>query len=157
MIAGAKDALYGNTQQNDLPLATLNARRYTCWDNTQCGLCSRFLDRWFILDMFTSRFVEVGKTPDLLKWSQAGCDLCKHIHVRFDEQMRGAKMPLDAKVIVRWEIQDREIIDGRKDEIISFIFELSWGLGLGLQGQARSASLSCFTNQGKLIPNLQYL
>lgn len=156
MIAGAKNALHGNTQQNDLPLATQNTRGYTCWDNTQCGICSRFLDRWFILDMFTSRFVEVGETTDLLKWSQAGCDLCKHIYLLFVEAMKGAQMPLDANIIVRWDTQDRAIKDGRKDEIISFNFELSWGLGLGLHGQARSASLNCFTNQGKLILDMHY-
>jgi hypothetical protein len=155
MIASAKSAFHGNKQQNVQTLAPRNTRGYTCWDNTQCGLCSRFLDRWFILDMFTSRFVEVGESTGLLKWSQAGCDLCKHIYSCFDEEMRGAKMPLDANFIVRWDTQDRAIKDGRRDDIIRFNFELSWGLGLGLQGQVRSVRLSCFTSQGKLILNLQ--
>jgi hypothetical protein len=68
--------------------------------------------------MFISRFVEVSETTDLLKWSQAGCDLCKHIYLRFDEAMRGAQMPLDANFIVRWDTQHRASKDGRKDEII---------------------------------------
>jgi hypothetical protein len=95
-------------------------------DNTQCGLCSRFLDPWFILKMFTSKFVNVGEASDLLKWSQASgpCALCTYLVLRFDEETRG-EVPLDASIIVRWDTKDTAIKDGRRDEVTSFNFELS--------------------------------
>jgi hypothetical protein len=186
MIAGAKKALHRNKQQNEsrdvssqnkvnqAPLDQVHNRQtqtvfdlsigpgppdgYTCWDNTQCGLCSRFLDPWFILRMFIFKFVNVGKASDLLNWSLAGgrCSLCNYLSLRFDEETRGG-IPLDANVIVRWDTKDTAIKDGRRDEVTSFNFELSWGLGLGLQGKARSARMNCFTNEGKLNLEPRYL
>jgi hypothetical protein len=120
-------------------------------DNTQCGLCSCFLDPWFILKMFTSKFVNIGEASDLLKWSLAGgsCALCTYLSFHFDEETRG-EIPLNASVIVRLDTKDTAIEDGRRDEVTSFNFELSWGLGLGLQGIARSVRMHCFTNEGKM-------
>ena len=170
MIAGAKKALHRTKRQDEAPQNNDNQAQleksqssqtvvnlsinpaapggFTCWDQTQCGLCSRFLDQWFILNIFTSKFVNVGKTADLLAWSQdgGGCPLCNYIFLRFIEETRG-EIQLDASVIVRWDTRDTAIRDGRKDEVRSFNFELSWGLPYG---QARSVRLNCFTNEGKL-------
>jgi len=173
MIAGAKKALHrnkhesGSTQDEQeqpdqapviqnlwnlsiSPTGPLGG--YTCWDNTQCGLCSRFLDRWFILNMFTSKSLVLGNTSDLLKWSRASgrCALCNYLSLRFImdvEEETGGEIPLDAIFIVRWTTRDTAIKSGRKDEVSSFEFEFSWGFP---QGRTRPFSLNCFTNEGRL-------
>jgi len=167
MIAGAKKALHRNKRQNEahqsneaqldqsqsgktvvnLAIPPGSPGGYACWDQTQCGLCSHFLDRWFVLNMFTSKFVNVGKTADLLSWAQSGgrCTLCNYISLRFVHET-GGNIPLDGSIIVRWDTRDTAIKEGRKDEVRSFNFELSWGLPYG---QARSVRLNCFSNEGK--------
>ena len=168
IIASAKKALHINKRQSNsyrnnhlgqsqVGQMTFNSISpgplggYTCWDNTKCSLCSRFLDRRFMLNMFTSKFEVLGKITDLLTWSQVGerCSLSNYISSRFIEET-GGEIPLEADVIVRWDTRDTAIEDGRRDEITSFTFELTWWSSTGMLN-ARTATLSCFTNEGKLI------
>ncbi|TVY62268.1 hypothetical protein LSUE1_G009236, partial [Lachnellula suecica] len=163
MIVGAKKALHRDKRQSHAPqieaaqpdqsqynptvfnlsISAGLPGGYVCWDQAQCGLCSRFLNRWFILDMFTSKFVNLGKTTDLLAWTQEGgrCALCNYIALSFVQEI-GGELPPDANFIVRWDTKDTAIRGGRKDEISSFVFELSWGFP---QQRARSVRLNCFT------------
>jgi hypothetical protein len=161
IIASAKKALRRENHRKDpaqphsskvtfnLSLDPAPPGGYKCWDDTRCGLCSRFLDRWFILQMFTSNFVTLGKTTDLLEWSQAGgrCSLCNYISLQFVEETRG-QVPLDAHFIVRWSMKDRAMKGARRDEIMSFDFELSWGYEQP-PIQARRVDLPCFTSNGQ--------
>jgi hypothetical protein len=170
MIASAKNALHRNNRQNDPPQnnppqdnqvqldqsqshqiafnVSLNPAPpggYTCWDQTECGLCSRFLDRRFIFDMFTTTFADVGNITDLITWSQVGgrCALCNYISLLFFNETRG-QIPLDARFIIRWNTRHTAIKEGGRDEVPSFKFEFRWEL------QAWSITLRCFTNEGKL-------
>jgi len=105
--------------------------------------------------MFTFKFLNLGTVSDLLKWSQAGrrCDVCIYISLRFImdiEEETAGDIPLGANVIIRWATRDTAIKDGRRDEVPSCEFEISWGL---LQGKTRQYSLNCFTTEGKLNPD----
>lgn len=124
---------------------------YSCWDSAQCGLCSYFLERWFILKMFTSKFVDVGTTVDLLQWSQAGgkCPLCNYIVMAFIKET-GGELPLDARFIIRWVMSSKADRSKRDDELMSFDFELGWGYDTG-HIRVRKVNLSCFTNDGESV------
>lgn len=78
-----------------MPEAPAGGMGYVCWSGTQCGLCSRFLDRHFKLNLFLNDFVVLGGIADLIMWSQAGqrCPLCVHLLRCFIEVTNGAIPP----------------------------------------------------------------
>jgi len=170
MIAGVKKALHQNKakdkqpqneiqsiQANEAMIAVAKAQLsalsmpapqpggFTCWNPHQCGLCRRFLDPSSVLDMFTSEFIILGTTLELLSWSHAGsgCPLSTYLCLQFIEETEG-QIPLNGKVVARWNTRDTTVEGGRKDDIRNFKFELSGG------GHAWGTWMNCYTNEGEL-------
>ncbi|CAM1509620.1 Fc.00g033590.m01.CDS01 [Cosmosporella sp. VM-42] len=116
---------------------------YICWDASQCKLCSRFRDPETILQLFLKRFVILGKTMDLLNWSQEGqrCMLCVYIVLEFIEELGGPdNFVTDANFIVRWSFDQQP--DVGFSQITTFEFEMSWGFP---QMRARNIMMNAFT------------
>ncbi|TAQ91339.1 hypothetical protein B7494_g308 [Chlorociboria aeruginascens] len=147
MIAGAKKALHRNKNklQNEDDSQPSVYHQPQTPQNTSIHIPPAPPDQWFILNLFTSKFVNIGKITEFFTWSQAGghCALCSYILVRFIDECESG-LPVNADVIVRWNTKDTAVKGGRKDEIPSFDFELSWGFP---HGRAKSCAMNCFTSE----------
>ena len=119
---------------------------FACWDDTKCGLCSRFLDRSSVFRLFIHDFLILGNIFNLVLWSQPGqrCLLCVHILRGFVEATNN-NIPTDAHLIVRW---------GRGEngsDLAAFTFEMTWGFPART---ARMINMPCLSTEGKMRPAL---
>ena len=132
---------------------------YTCWDDTQCGLCSCFQDPLFISTLFTKKSKQVGNVSDLLAWSRAGsgCPLCTYISLQFImtiKESENGQLPMNAYFSVGWETEDSEDERYQNFAVSYLVFNIRWGFP---QGKQKQYSLNCFTNEGRLISyNMHY-
>lgn len=123
---------------------------YTCPSPTTCGLCHYFLSHSFIYQLFTKKFFDVGQTTDLFAWSRASeCALCMYLCVKLVDATDG-QIPLDARVVVRWNTTDTAVKGGRRDEVGSWSFEL---MSVNMSSEpgvfkAWTEALHCWSEEG---------
>jgi hypothetical protein len=129
----------------DLSIGEAPSGGYACWDPRQCGFCKRLLDPKSVLDLFASEYLVVGKTLDLLQWSQAGrkCALCVYLCKQFLVELDGEPLVLDADVSLHWHLERK---DNAAPQIQSFTVQFAWGLP---HRRAKSVLLNCFAAESK--------
>jgi hypothetical protein len=133
----------------DLILPEPSPTGFVCWNKIECDLCSQFLDRRFVLELFVTKFVTVGTALDLVRWSQVGqgrekCSLCIYLCTRYFVETDD-EVELDASLILRINTLDTAKVEGGETEIPSFEFELAWGFP---DQQARKVTMNCFAVEG---------
>ncbi|KAF7552043.1 hypothetical protein G7Z17_g4595 [Cylindrodendrum hubeiense] len=119
---------------------------FTCWDASKCKLCSCLRDPKTILNLFLNRFVILGTTHDLLKWSQESqrCMLCVYIILQLIEEVGGPQnFVTDADFVLRWSFGQESGVP--HSQIFFFDFEMSWGFP---QMKARQVHMNSFTIDG---------
>jgi hypothetical protein len=123
---------------------------YTCPTPTTCGLCHHFLSPSFVYQLFTKKFFDLGQTTDLFAWSRASeCPLCHFLCVSFVDAT-GGQIPLDARVVVRWNTRDTAVKGGRRDEVRSWDFQLM-SMNMSVETGAFKtwpAAMDCWTEEG---------
>lgn len=135
-------------------LCTPPADGYTCWDETKCGLCSRFLDREFMLRMFILKSAHLGTGHDLVQWSMAGgrCSLSNYICLKLLDAIKGG-MPLEANLRIFWHTKGTTNENRRKYEVLRLEFLLTEGL---LHRKSWSSQINCFAEKGTLKVSNSY-